>query len=143
METEERRSMVALCGIDCGNCAVYLSKDNKQVFDALIKRGFSAEKMPCPGCRAAEGNCPVIGERCETYICATGRGLTYCHECRDFPCIKLNPSADRAEVLPHNTKVYNLCVIKNRGVDRFIEESKTIEERYFKGKMEIGKGPIK
>jgi hypothetical protein len=142
MNTEERRIMVAPCGIDCANCNLVLCKDDQSMFDALVKRGFAKEKLPCPGCRNAEGHCPVIGEQCETYTCARDKNLEYCFECQDFPCIKLNPSADRAEILPHNTKVFSLCVIKNRGVDRFIEESATIEKHYFKGKMEIGKGPI-
>ncbi|HNX97446.1 MAG TPA: hypothetical protein PKK12_07185 [Candidatus Aminicenantes bacterium] len=53
----------------------------------------------------------------------------------------LHPSADRAEVLPHNLKVYNLCTIERRGLDRFLEEAAESKARYYKGKMVIGSGP--
>jgi len=44
-------------------------------------------------------------------------------------------------VLPHNTKVFNLCTIKRAGVENFVKISSEIKEKYYKGKMEIGKGP--
>ena len=64
-----------------------------------------------------------------------------CSECSDFPCTRLCPSANRADVLPHNLKVFNLCTIKRVGVEGFVKISGDVERRYFKGTMEIGKGP--
>ncbi len=141
MKPEDRLAMVAACGIDCGNCNLYLAGDNRDFFEALKKRGIPEEKLPCPGCRKAEGHCPVIGEQCATYQGVADKGVRFCHECGDFPCGKLNPASDRAQVLPHNLKVFNLCSIRARGLERFVEESGAIEAKYFKGKMEIGKGP--
>jgi hypothetical protein len=53
----------------------------------------------------------------------------------------LHPCADRAGILPHYCKVFNLCTIKNIGLEGFIGKSPEIKKRYYTGKMEIGKGP--
>ena len=137
----ERIKLVAPCGIDCGTCELYMSKDNEQLYTYLISRGIPEDKIPCAGCRNIEGYCPVIGEKCETYKCVENKGVKFCYECDDFPCLKLLPSADRADVLPHNTKMFNLCTIKKIGKEKFVKESLHIKNLYYKGKIEIGKGP--
>jgi len=141
MVSKERIDLVAPCGIDCGICELYSCRHNHDLFIRLAERGLPKEKLPCDGCRAVEGNCQVIGEACATYKCAAQKKVRFCHECDEFPCEKLNPAADRAEVLPHNLKVFNLCTIKGIGLDAFVEKSDEIKERYFDGKMAIGKGP--
>jgi hypothetical protein len=141
MNTNERTSLVAPCGIDCGTCELYLSKDNQQLFAYLVAKGIPKEKLPCTGCRDIKGNCPVIGSKCATYVCVSEKNVDFCFNCRDFPCSKLNPSADRADVLPHNLKVFNLSTIQRDGVEGFIKISSEIKNKYYKGRMEIGKGP--
>jgi hypothetical protein len=141
MIIEERKNLVALCGIDCGICELNMCRDNPGLLAYLVSRGIPKEKLPCAGCRKIEGHCPVIGAQCATYACAAERGVDFCFDCGDFPCTKLQPSADRADVLPHNTKVFNLCTIKRAGVENFVKISSEIKEKYYKGKMEIGKGP--
>jgi hypothetical protein len=141
MSTHERIKLVAPCGIDCGTCELHLCKDNQQLFSYLVSKGIPQEKLPCSGCRDIEGNCPVIGNQCASYTCITEHNLEFCFDCRDFPCSKLNPSADRADVLPHNLKVFNLCTIQRDGVEGFIALSTDIKHKYYKGKMEIGNGP--
>jgi hypothetical protein len=141
MTTIDRRQLVAPCGIDCGNCNLYLSRYDPALMARLIARGIPQDRLPCSGCRNVEGNCPVIGETCASYLCITEKGVGFCFECGGFPCAKLNPAANRAETLPHNVKVFNLCTIQRLGVDEFIQQSAAIEELYFKGKMIIGQGP--
>jgi hypothetical protein len=132
---------VAPCGIDCGICQLNMCKDDPGLMKRLLSRGIPAEKLPCAGCRSVEGDCPVIQTRCETYTCVSEKNVEYCFQCADFPCGKLSPAADRADVLPHNVKVFNLCTIKRLGVEGFVKESELIQRTYFQGKMEIGKGP--
>lgn len=141
MSKSGRLRAVAPCGIDCGTCELFLCGDNQQLFEYLVSKGVPKEKLPCEGCRDIEGFCPVLGSRCETYACVDEKNVAFCFECGDFPCSKLNPSADRADTLPHNLKVYNLCTIRREGVEGFLVLSGKIKERYFKGTMEIGKGP--
>lgn len=139
--TKDRLNLVAPCGIDCGVCELYMCKDSPQLYDYLLTRGIPKEKLPCKGCRPSEGGCPVIGNSCATYSCVQLKGVEFCHECDDFPCNKLHPASDRADVLPHNTKVFNLCTIESIGLDSFVKRSADIKQRYYKGKMEVGNGP--
>ena len=141
MKTEKRNRLVAPCGIDCGICELYVCRDNQPLMDYLISIGIPREKLPCEGCREIEGCCPAIGGLCETYQCIKKKNVEFCFQCGDFPCEKLNPSADRADVLPHNLKVFNLCTIQRNGVEGFTAASAKIKHRYFKGKMKIGSGP--
>jgi hypothetical protein len=137
----ERVRLVAPCGIDCGNCILNTCTDDPAMIDHLVARGIPREKLPCAGCRNVKGNCPVIASACETFVCISQKEVEYCFQCADFPCSKLCPSAQRAEVLPHNMKVFNLCTIDRIGVEGFVKVSADVERLYFKGKMEIGKGP--
>lgn len=141
MTANKRLNLVAPCGIDCGTCELYMCKDNPQLLEYLVSREISEEKLPCAGCRNIEGNCPVIPCKCETYACVKDKNVDFCFDCNDFPCSKLGPSADKANILPHNMKVFNLCTIKRMGVENFTRESSVIKQRYYKGKMEVGKGP--
>ena len=139
--SDERNRLVAPCGIDCGNCALHLSRHDSAAMDRLLARGIPREKLPCDGCRNAEGDCPVIDEKCKTYACVVEKDVDFCFECGDFPCSKLCPSSDRANVLPHNLKVFNLATIERKGVEGFVKVSGDLERLYFKGKMAIGRGP--
>jgi hypothetical protein len=139
--TNDRLQLVAPCGIDCGNCSLNMCKDDPAMMNRLIARGIPREKLPCEGCRNIGGDCPVISGTCETYACVSRMAVDFCYECADFPCSRLCPSSQRADVLPHNLKVFNLCTIERIGPERFVGVSARLEQAYFKGKMEIGKGP--
>lgn len=141
MNTKERLDLVAPCGIDCGICELYTCKDNPDLMNAMIERGIPKDKIPCAGCRGVDGNCPVIAEKCKTFTCVAEKEVEYCHECDEFPCNKLQPSADRSNILPHNMKVFNLCKIANLGVEKFVDQSSEIKRRYYTGKMAVGNGP--
>jgi hypothetical protein len=97
--------------------------------------------MPLVGWRYIKSVCAVISGTCATYVCVTEKREDFCFNCSDFPCVKLQPTADRADILPHNMKVFNLCTIKRVGAERFVEISTEIKQRYYKGKMAVGKGP--
>jgi hypothetical protein len=141
-EMTEREKLVAPCGLDCGNCEFYLSKQNEQILEYLVSKGIPKAVLPCNGCRYADGKCPVMQTDCTTYSCAKSKGVAFCSDCKEFPCSMLNPAADRANSLPHNLKVFNLCTIKRDGVENFINQSGRIKLSYFKGKMIVGEGPV-
>ncbi len=140
-EMTTRAKLIAPCGLDCGVCELYLSRDDEQLMSALLSKGIPKEVLPCDGCRAIEGRCPVIHEKCATFECANENRISFCSQCNDFPCMKLAPAADRAEVLPHNIKLFNLCIIQSYGVEKLIERTFEIKQSYYKGKIEIGEGP--
>ncbi len=137
----ERTDLVAPCGIDCGICEMHTCKDNPEMLNYFISKGYPEEALPCKGCNAVKGKCPVIKTDCETYRCVKGKELASCSDCTGFPCERLQPSADMANILPHNMKVFNLATIKRIGVEEFTKISPRIKDTYYNGKMVIGSGP--
>lgn len=137
---KERLNLVAACGIDCGICELYLSRDNQEIKNHLISVGIPEKILPCDGCNNIDGKCPILPTKCATYECAKEKGVTFCSECEEFPCMYFAPTLDKANT-PHNVKVFNLCTIKKEGVENFVQKSSKIKQLYYKGKMVIGKGP--
>jgi len=133
--------MTGICGTYCAACECARAKEEPQIMAYLLGKGFPESKLPCPGCRELQGHCPVIGEQCATYRCALDKGVEFCFECAEFPCVRLNPAADRAGVLPHNLKVFNSCLIQQQGLDALVSRVADIRQRYYQGKMVIGRGP--
>jgi hypothetical protein len=140
MNKSEDITLIAPCGSYCGSCPVYKVKDDPSVRESLIKGGVW-NGTPCPGCRPGKGKNQFVEGTCPTYACVTGRGLSFCFECAEFPCARLNPASHRAEVLPHNLKIFNLSLIKKQGVTKFLEKEPESKALYFRGKMVIGRGP--
>lgn len=140
MKSKDDITLIAPCGIHCGSCPMYKVKDDSSLEEGLKKR-INWNGVPCPGCRSAKGKHQFVPDTCETYACVSGRRHDFCFECGDFPCAKLNPASDRADVLPHNLKVFNLSFIKQHGVAKFVEKEGKFKQRYYQGKMVIGKGP--
>ena len=139
--SNNRLSLVAPCGIDCGICELHTLTKNDALYQTMIQRGIAKEKLPCPGCRVVDGNCPVIPNVCDTWKCVKENEMEFCSGCTDFPCNRLQPAADRANILPHNMKVFNLCKINQVGLFAFTEQSSEIKKRYYKGIIEVGNGP--
>lgn len=121
--------MTAPCGLDCFNCQFYLAHENQEAMrtvEQLSKEyNIPVEIMLCNGCRNHNGRIPlqkhVFGEghRCAAYECSQEKGLKFCSDCLQFPCDNLHPYADKAADLPHNIKVFNLCLIKKMGLEKW------------------------
>jgi hypothetical protein len=138
-----KSNLTAPCGLDCFNCPYYQDNITEEIQrNVAVRTGLVEDEVPCKGCLEQKGHCPWFSS-CATYDCIMGKGLRFCFECNEFPCLKLQPAADGAEQFPHNMKVYNLCRIKLIGVDKWAEEeSFQIRKRYFKGKFKVGLGPV-
>jgi hypothetical protein len=138
----EQAGLAAPCGIHCGMCPLYQALSDEKLRDSLAqRRNVPPEKSTCRGCRAVDGHCPAIGEQCATYICAQEKGVDFCCDCSEFPCLKLMPCSDRAETLPHNIKVYSLSVRKHKGEKAWNQMIGQIYSLYYRGQMKIGRGP--
>jgi len=130
------------CGIHCGLCPLYKALTDEKLKKVLMERmNLTEEKATCTGCRAIGGYCPVIGEQCATWVCSKEKGVEFCYECTEFPCIKLMPCADRAEKIPHNMKVYSLMLRKMKGDAGWEKGIRELYDLYYRGKMVIGRGP--
>lgn len=133
--------MTAPCGLDCFNCPMYLANENESLRARISeKQGVPWEKAACKGCRNEGGTIAFLGmtEPCTVYRCAEGKGLRFCYECDDFPCDALHPYADGASQFPHNTKVFNLCLIKKMGLGAWAtQKAGSVKDNYFKGKLKL------
>ena len=112
------RQMTAPCGLDCFNCPVYLAGDNERIKKAVAERlNIPFVRVACRGCRNERRTIEFLNmtEPCNVYKCIDTKGIDFCSDCSDFPCDHLHPHADLASQRPHNTKVFNLSLIKKMG----------------------------
>ena len=139
----DKRHLTAPCGLDCFNCPTYednITEESKKQVSEFLK--IPVEETPCKGCRDEKGNCKYgPNQQCATWNCVSVKGVSFCHECTDFPCGLLAPT-QKGAAYPHNMKVYNLCRMKLIGLDGWIEESANIRKRYYNGNFLVGQGPV-
>ena len=140
-KSSQNFDLTAPCGICCGVCEFNMAKDEPKLLQYFALKGIDTSHLPCDGCRQIKCDCISINGICKTFTCVKEHDIDFCYECNDFPCEKLQPSFDRADVLPHNMKVFNICVIRNQGLNEFVEKVNENKQKYYKGKMEIGNGP--
>lgn len=131
--------MTAPCGLACFDCVVFLANENPEMRVLVSKQfGIRLDEVGCKGCREVEGKCPVVPMKCSVYPCAKEKGVRFCCDCPDFPCDSLHPYADQAKRLPHNTKIFNLCLIKRMGVEAWAKEkASSVKKVYFTGKWKM------
>ena len=134
-------NMTAPCGLDCFNCPVYLANENEDIRKAVAATlGLPPEQAACGGCRNENGTIACIGMTgaCNVYRCIIDKEIDFCCDCKDFPCDHLHPYADKAAERPHNTKVFNLCLIKKMGLEEWArEKAKSVKNTYYKGKLKL------
>jgi len=131
---------LAPCGIDCVNCEMFAANGRSDVWERVATMlGKTPEDVKCKGCRE-QGGCSIHGN-CKTLACVMKKGLESCHLCESFPCTYLLPMADRANNVPHNMKVFNLCRIRLLGEEGFLREAKVNRQKYYTGKFLLGAGP--
>jgi len=135
------KKMTAPCGLDCFNCPMYLANDNEKLRNLIAGRlNIPFEKALCGGCRNEHGKIGFLKltEPCKVYNCAENREIKFCCDCSEFPCDYLHPLADKASQFLHNTKVFNLCLIKKMGLDAWAKEkAKSVRITYSKRKHEF------
>jgi len=123
--------------MDCFNCPAYRANEDMNIrADISEKLNLPIEASKCKGCRHAGGTILFLGDKrpCNIYSCTNEKGITYCFECVEFPCDNLHPYADKATERPHNTKLFNLCLIKKMGVDQWAKEKAlNVKQTYFNG----------
>jgi len=132
--------LVAPCGLYCGACTVFRATGDSARAEKLAQTmGIPVERVNCRGCKAEKGLIKVMGGPvCPTYQCIEQKGLQFCYECGEFPCLKLAPCADKAQSLPHNTKIYNLVLLQKLGFDKWLPVAQQTWRQYFGGKKERG-----
>ena len=136
------RNLTAPCGIDCFNCELFEDNITEELIQMISKSMNVPEALViCKGCRAQKGKI-MDAFACETWDCVSEKGHEFCFECNEFPCGRFLTCADGASRFPHNYKMYNLCRIKLLGFDKWVDEAESNREKYFKGKLIPGTGPV-
>jgi hypothetical protein len=140
---KSRRELTAPCGLDCFNCKVYSENISQGTMSRLARMfGMEEDAVACRGCRAEKG-CRLNFSECATFKCAAEKGVEFCFECDQFPCLRMHPLADGLRWYPHNLKLYNLCRIQKIGIDEWVaEESMANRLRYLHGKLDAGMGDM-
>ncbi|MBN1692309.1 MAG: DUF3795 domain-containing protein [Dehalococcoidales bacterium] len=142
MFDKEKLQLVSPCGYCCLSCAGYEHSvcDDDVVIQKEAKRAnLSVDELrgSCAGCRPKQGR-PIMNMLCQTYDCCVNKkGLDFCYQCEDFPCLKLAPISGMAEVRRHNTKIYNLLMLKKLGLDEYIERSGELLRQWARGETPV------
>ena len=106
MESLNKFSLVAPCGMNCGICMAYLR-----------------EKNACTGCRGTDAKKPLTRVRCKIKTCKvfqTGR-TKFCFECGNFPCDTLKHLDTRYQTKYSMSMIENLEYIRDNGIRKFMK----------------------
>ena len=131
--------MTAPCGLPCFECYLYLANEDQEI-RAMASRHLviPLEEAVCPGCRNAGGKIAHLPMPCRVYPCAAEKGVDFCGDCPDFPCDFLHPYMDRCAVVWHNTKVFNLCLIKKMGLEEWARnKARSVRDVFMSGKWRL------
>lgn len=102
MPSEIPEFLFAPCGINCMVCYVHLK-----------------DKKPCSGCLGDEQHKPDRCKVCSIKNCAREKGITYCFECLDFPCKRIN-NLEKSYIKRYNTSlIENSKIVKEVGIKAF------------------------
>jgi len=106
MESLNKYSLIAPCGMNCGICMAYLREKNR-----------------CLGCRVVETSKPVTRVRCKIKNCNIFQkdGAKFCFECRDFPCDRLKHLDKRYRTKYDMSMIENLGNIRKYGIRKFVK----------------------
>ncbi|MGA7161359.1 MAG: DUF3795 domain-containing protein [Bacteroidota bacterium] len=98
-------SLVAPCGMNCSICSAHLRGKNK-----------------CVGCRGSNFNKPVTRVSCKLKTCEVFQKerAKYCFECKSFPCENLRHLDKRYRTKYNMSMIANLEYIKDFGIRKFV-----------------------
>ena len=107
-EPLKRENTIGCCGIDCGLCPRFHTKGDSV----------------CPGCGVLKFNQkhPTCGF---LTCCVIKNGLEVCSDCKEYPCKRFDSEKNGYDSFVTHKKVFvNLDYIKDKGIERFIEDQR-------------------
>jgi hypothetical protein len=122
--------LVGICGLYCGNCPFYLAyrkKDTTQLEKISKESGIPVEKIRCDGCLSRKPSIHCITCKLGFRECAADHKVTWCFQCSDFPCKRLEDFLNIHIVngKSHHAKVIeNLEFMKDHGIEKWVELQK-------------------
>ncbi len=132
------KNMTAPCGLPCFECNMHLALESEELRNLLGELfNMPSEQIGCKGCRDEDGKCAHLPVECNLYPCVKEKGLHNYSECNDFPCDLLHPFYDNT-LMWHNTKAYNLCLIKKMGLEEWGKnKAANVLDMYTYGKWKL------
>ncbi|MCP3932521.1 MAG: DUF3795 domain-containing protein [Bacteroidetes bacterium] len=132
------KHLTAPCGLPCFACNMFLALNNEELRDALAELfQLPPEQIGCLGCRDNQGKCAHLPMKCRVYPCVESKNLHNCSECDQFPCDLLHPYRENA-IAYHNTKIFNLCLIKKMGIEEWsAKKASSVLYKYSHGKWTL------
>lgn len=116
------KSPIGCCGIHCARCNIYVASTSSDIekktnlafeLSKIGGKKISADDVHCWGCWSNNRNC--WGKRCLFRKCAAKKGIDFCYQCHEFPCLDLNKFYDS-----HRFANENLVQISKLGLDAFV-----------------------
>jgi hypothetical protein len=115
----ELRNLIAICGLYCGDCPHYLAPrlGDAATLEALARAaGCGVEQAACDGCLSERPALACRECRHGFRACAAAHDVTWCSECPEFPCLRLEAfrKVHVQDGVSHHEKVvedlHRLCV---------------------------------
>jgi hypothetical protein len=120
--------LVGICGIYCGSCPSYLAQQENDIAE-LEKRAaemnLPVEEVRCDGCHSDRVMPTCVECRHGFRQCAREHGVTWCFECTDFPCQRLEDFKDVHVVdgiSHHEHLIEELQYLKEHGMEYWLEK---------------------
>ena len=98
--------------MNCAICSAYLAMKHD-----LKAKGF--RMIQCIGCRPRNKKCAWLKKQC---LELSKGQVTYCYECKSFPCKRLNTIDERYRTRYRMSMIDNLQFIKEHGIENFLKE---------------------
>ncbi|MEW5723660.1 MAG: DUF3795 domain-containing protein [Thermodesulfobacteriota bacterium] len=115
-----RKSLAGVCGLFCPACTLRLGtlEDPARLEASAARFNLPVEHLRCEGCRTEVRG--FYCRECRMSNCAAEKGIDFCHECGEYPCLDLKQfQAAR----PHRLELWeNLARIREAGFEAWFEE---------------------
>ena len=121
---------ISVCGLNCARCDIYAAAhgDEKKRDEILewfrkeLDKTIKPEQVRCDGCRGSlEAH---WSPDCEMMLCARKRGIQYCFECEDFPCLLIEKFATDG-MGHHRRAVERSKRMKEIGLEAWVAEQES------------------
>ena len=107
-ETEKKETtMIAYCGLNCGECDIYLATqadddtmraESARVWSENFGWPLVPEDINCDGCLQADGRLFKFCRHCHVRSCCPDKELATCADCGDYICQELEAMI---KIAPH------------------------------------------
>jgi hypothetical protein len=125
--TKEDKTLAGICGLYCGTCPNYLAEregDTARIEAIAKSNNMEVSAVGCDGC-LSDRVMPFCVE-CKNGFrtCAKEKGVTWCFECAEFPCRRLEDfkKIHIVDGVPHHaTVIEDLKYMKEHGVEAWVK----------------------